>query len=64
MDKLKDDNAKYRSELENEIEINKDLTDTNSNISMELSKLKIKLQYTEEKLEKETAHLKEKQVQL
>lgn len=40
------------------------LSESNTELGMELSKLRIKLQFTEERLEKDSLNLRERQMQL
>ena len=64
MDKLREENDKINMQYENELNKNEELREGNNQVNMEINKLKIKLQYAEEKIEKDSACLKDRQNQL
>ena len=50
MDKLREENDKINMQYENELNKNEELREGNNQVNMEINKLKIKLQYAEEKI--------------
>ena len=64
VDREREEKEKIQIQLENETEKLEELQEANSQLTMELSQIKIKLQYAEDKAEKESGNLRDKQTQV
>jgi hypothetical protein len=63
-DKHREEIDKVHIQLDNEVDKNGELQENNNQLTMELNKLKIKLQYSEDRADKETLNLRDKQNQV
>ena len=63
-DKIKDEAEKYRKQLEESTQKNAELINGINALNEELSKTKAKLQYAEQRSERDTNNLKQKQQQI